>query len=42
VKYKVKGDHIQATIELPEDIDGLFVWKGKQQYVRGGKNSVKL
>lgn len=42
VKYEVKGDRIRATIELPEDVDGLFVWKGKQQNLRGGKNKLTL
>ena len=42
VHYKVKGRKIQAEITLPEDVDGLFVWKGKEQYIRGGKNLVRL
>lgn len=42
VHYKVKGGKIQAEITLPEDVDGLFVWKGKEQYIRGGKNNIKL
>ena len=42
VHYKVKGGKIQAEITLPEDVDGLFVWKGKEQYIRGGKNLVRL
>ncbi len=42
VQYKVKGEHIQASIELPEGVDGVFVWKGKEQLLHGGKNKVKL
>jgi len=42
VHYKVKGGKIQAEITLPADVDGLFVWKGKEQYIRGGKNNIKL
>jgi hypothetical protein len=42
VQYKVNGSHIQATVELPDDVDGLFVWNGKEQYLRSGKNNVKL
>jgi hypothetical protein len=42
VHYKVEGGKIQAEITLPADVDGLFVWKGKEQYIRGGKNSIKL
>ena len=42
VHYKVKGGKIQAEITLPADVDGLFVWRGKEQYIRGGKNNIKL
>ena len=42
VQYKVKGERIQASIELPEGVDGVFVWKGKEQALHGGKNQVKL
>jgi len=42
VHYKVKGGKIHAEITLPDDVDGLFVWNGKEQYVRGGKNTIKL
>ena len=42
VQYKVKGDRIQATIELPIDVNGIFVWKGEEQALHGGKNQVKL
>lgn len=42
VQYKVKGKHIEATVELPEGVDGIFVWNGKEQYVRGGKTQLKL
>ena len=42
VHYKVKGDKIQAEVVLPKDVDGLFIWNGRQRYVRGGKNSFTL
>ena len=42
VHYKVKGKKLQAEVTLPKEVDGLFVWNGKQQYVRGGKNTFTL
>ena len=42
VHYKVKGQKLQAEVTLPKDVDGLFVWNGKEQYVRGGKNTFTL
>ena len=42
VHYKVKGKKLQVEVTLPKDIDGLFVWNGKEQYVRGGKNTFTL
>ena len=42
VHYKVKGRKLQVEVTLPKDVDGLFVWNGKEQYVRGGKNSFTL
>ena len=42
VHYQVKGKKIKAEVELPAGVDGLFLWNGKQQYLRGGKNSFTL
>ncbi len=42
VHYKVKGGKLQVEVTLPKEVDGLFVWGGKQQYVRGGKNTFTL
>ena len=42
VHYKVKGGKMQAEVTLPDHVDGLFVWNGKEQYLRSGKNQVKL
>ncbi len=42
VQYKVKGNRLRATIELPDGVDGVFVWKGKEQYIRSGKNDIQL
>ena len=42
VQYKVKGNHIQGTVELPKDVDGIFVWNGKQLPLHGGKNQINL
>jgi hypothetical protein len=42
VHYKVKGKKLQVEVNLPKEVDGLFVWNGKEQYVRGGKNTFTL
>jgi hypothetical protein len=42
VHYKVSGDKLQASVELPEGVDGVLVWKGKQQHLRPGKNNLNL
>ena len=42
VHHKVKGKKLQVEVTLPKDVDGLFIWSGRQQYVRGGKNSFTL
>ena len=42
VQYKVKGNHIQGTVELPKDVDGIFVWNGKQLPLHGGMNQINL
>lgn len=42
VHYRIKGKKLHAEITLPEDIDGLFVWKGKTHSIQGGKNTITL
>ena len=42
VHYQVKGRKLQVEVTLPKEVDGLFVWNGQQQYVRGGKNTFTL
>ena len=42
VHYKTKGKKLQVEVNLPKEVDGLFVWNGKEQYVRGGKNTFTL
>jgi alpha-L-rhamnosidase len=32
----------QAQINLPKNINGYFVWKGKKQGLKGGENTVRL
>lgn len=36
------GNTYLAEVTLPKDVDGLFIWNGQQQYVRGGKNTFTL
>ena len=42
VHYQVKGKKLQVEITLPDDVDGLFVWKGESRYIRGGKNAFTI
>ena len=42
VHYKIKGEKLQVEVLLPKDVDGLFVWNGKERYVRGGQNTFTL
>ena len=39
VNYNVNA---MSTIELPEKIDGSFIWKGKAIALHGGKNMLRL
>ena len=38
VQYRVIGSRLQATVDLPEGVDGTFVWKGNTRYLRSGRN----
>ena len=42
VHYKVKGKKLQAEITLPEGIGGSFIWKGQENTLHSGKNSLCL
>jgi len=42
VKYKVQQDALQAEINLPENIEGTFIWKGQRHTLKGGRNNFKL
>lgn len=41
VSYKVSGSKLKATIELPENVTGTFVWEGKTTALHAGKNEIK-
>ncbi|WP_321346137.1 alpha-L-rhamnosidase C-terminal domain-containing protein [uncultured Draconibacterium sp.] len=42
VKYSVKNNHLIANILLPQNTDGVFVWKGKSYELKTGNNTIKL
>ena len=43
VDYKRKGkDGIKAEITLPDGVEGTFVWNGKTQVLKSGKNTISL
>ena len=42
VKYGVSGGVTTATVDLPQSLSGVFVWKGKETRLHGGANSLTL
>ena len=42
VHYKVQGSRLQATVELPEGVNGTFVWKGKKKRLHPGSNNLNI
>ena len=42
VDYKLTGGNLKATIDLPEGVDGTFVWKGESHPLHGGSNVLNL
>ena len=42
VSYKVKGSRLQASVELPDGVDGVLVWKGRSQELHPGVNQFSL
>ena len=42
VHYKVKGKGLQAQIELPQGVSGVFVWMGKELPLQEGINQLRL
>ncbi|WP_268122448.1 alpha-L-rhamnosidase C-terminal domain-containing protein [Roseivirga pacifica] len=42
VSYELKNDRLEASIELPEGVEGVFVWSGKEHQLKAGMNSLSL
>jgi len=42
VSFKKIGDGIEGTVELPQNVTGKFLWKGKEITLISGKQSVKF
>ena len=42
VGYKITGNKMKATINLPETISGTFIWKDKAYELKGGENNLDL
>ena len=42
VHYKVNGRRLHATVELPEGVEGTFLWKGHTRQLHGGENKLTL
>lgn len=40
VQYQTKGKDIQATVTLPENVTGKFMWNGRKYQLQGGKNVI--
>jgi hypothetical protein len=41
VDYKNNGGKWNMKINLPENVTGNFIWKGKSYRLNGGTNSIK-
>jgi alpha-L-rhamnosidase len=39
---KRDGDKVEGTIQLPEKMKGVFVWKNQQVTLKGGKQTINL
>lgn len=42
VKYNIKNNRLNAEIDLPVNISGRFIWKGKDYLLKEGKNNIKI
>jgi hypothetical protein len=42
VKYAVSGGALHAEVELPDELTGEFIWKGKTTALKGGKATLDL
>nr|WP_315247061.1 alpha-L-rhamnosidase C-terminal domain-containing protein [uncultured Flavobacterium sp.] len=42
VKYAQTDGYLTAEIELPKEISGRFIWKGKSHILKSGKNAFKI
>jgi len=42
VKYNVEGNQIEATIRLPEGLNGTFSWKGRAYELISGEQSFTI
>jgi len=42
VKLRKVGDGLQATVDLPEEVSGDLVWRGKTQTLQAGKNELQI
>lgn len=42
VNYKMSGKKLQATINLPNGVDGEFVWNGQVNTLKAGENKINL
>jgi alpha-L-rhamnosidase len=40
VQFERAGDALTGTVTLPLGLQGVFVWKGKQQALRTGVNKI--
>jgi len=38
VNYRLSGKKLKAVINLPEGVNGIFVWHGKEYPLHGGRN----
>lgn len=42
VSYDNSGSNLKAEITLPENVPGIFIWKGKSYDLVGGRNTINV
>lgn len=42
VKYHLKDNILSAEISLPDEITGLFIWKGKKYFLKSGLQNITI
>ena len=42
VKFKINGKKLNAVIDLPQGLDGIFIWNGMKQPLKSGRQEISF